>query len=116
MVLDEFIILIDKTLFELDKLSIGSKMYHKISESYQHTFKVLNYLKKEMLESYPKIDNELLRAMHDIGMSSYKDFENTPLEDLITNISVFLYEAFPNYKNLNPLRGNFILFLNKLEG
>ena len=68
------------------------------------------------IESNPEnISEEVLRAMHDVGMSSYKEFENTPLEEAINNVTEWLYLKIPPYKKLNPLGADFVRWVNHFK-
>ena len=101
------ITLIDLALVESDKLVEKSNIYHDDREPILSTKKVLTLLRAG-IESFPdKINERLLRAMHDVGMSSYKDFENTPLEEALNKLTAALYYEFPEYKHLEPLRMDF---------
>lgn len=68
---------------------------------------MLSLLASEVAQNKDNINERVLRAMHDIGMSSYKDFENTEMENLIQKITSILYQEIPIYKTLKPLRGDF---------
>lgn len=103
----ELLELIKNALNVLDSLSIQFKMYGKETESYKSTFKVLSLLRKEVEQNSENINERILRAMHDIGMSSYKEFENTEMETAINNITSVLYNEIPHYKTLKPLRMDF---------
>lgn len=81
---------------------------YNVDESHiKETIKVLTLLKNEILNNNDKINGRVLRAMHDVGMSSYKEFENTPLENIINDITSILYNEIPEYKFLEPLRNEF---------
>lgn len=99
--------LIFTSLNVLNKLSTKYSMYKKGSEIYESTHKVLNLLASEIVNNKENINHRILRAMHDIGMSAYKDFENTEMENLIQKITAKLYNEIPEYKKLKPLRGDF---------
>ncbi len=100
--------LIQIALNELEKLSVKYSMYKKGSMAYENTYKVLMLLKSEINNNEQRsIDKRVLRAMHDIGMASYKVFENTKMEIAIDNITSILYDTIPIYKKLEPLRGDF---------
>ncbi len=45
--------------------------------------------------------------MHDTGMASFKEYEDSPLEDAINAVTEMLYYSIPLYKNLEPLRNEF---------
>ncbi len=104
---NRIITLIDLALLETDKLVEKSNFYKEENEPILSTKKVLFLLKREIEYSPDKINERLLRAMHDLGMSSYKDFENTPLEGAINNLTAALYNELSEYKHLTPLRRDF---------
>jgi hypothetical protein len=45
--------------------------------------------------------------MHDLGIASFRYFENTPLEMALNNVTAMLYDEIPHYKNLKPLGMDF---------
>lgn len=98
---------IDLAMTEIDTIGVKSKLYQSDKEPIISTKRVLNLLKDALQKDQTQINERILRAMHDIGMSSYKDFENTPIEDAICNITELLYRELPYYKNLEPLRMDF---------
>lgn len=81
--------------------------YYEDNQSVLDTKKVLLRLKNEIENNPAKVDETILRAMHDVGISSYKEFENTPLEKTINEVTEWLYENIPSYKNLSPLGSDF---------
>jgi len=99
--------LIDKTLIEIDRIVPNSKGFKMEKEPILSTVRVLNLLKKEIEHNPGKINERVLRAMHDVGMSSYKEFENTPIEGAINGLTGFLYDEIPQYRKLEPLRSDF---------
>ena len=101
------ILLIETALLEIDYVVFELRLYNQNDESIVSTKKVLNLLKNQLLDYNNLKSQRILRAMHDIGMSSYKDFENTTVENAINNIIEFLYKNIPDYKDLKPLRGDF---------
>jgi hypothetical protein len=101
------IALIDLALLESDNLAGRSKFYHAEREPILSTKKVLNLLRQEIQSSPDNINERLLRAMHDLGMSAYKEFENTPLEEALNSVTAALYNEIPRYKSLKPLRMDF---------
>lgn len=104
---NRIITLLDLALLEMDKLVKKSAFYREDREPILSTKKVLVLLKYE-IESRPnKINERLLRAMHDLGMSSYKDFENTSLEEALNDLTAALYNEIPDYKKLKPLGMDF---------
>jgi len=103
----KLLILINIALIEADN-TVSRSSYLKVDEEpIFSTKKVLNLLKDAILITSKEIDIRILRAMHDLGMSAYKEFENTSLETAICNVTEFLYENIPIYKNLEPLRSDF---------
>ncbi|MES2112463.1 MAG: hypothetical protein V4577_27140 [Bacteroidota bacterium] len=94
-------------LAEADNLVQSSSSYKEGQEPIKSTKKVLCLLMEAVQNDANSIALRILRAMHDIGMSSYKDFENTPLEDALINVTTILYNDIPEYKNLQPLRMDF---------
>jgi hypothetical protein len=105
--MDKLIANIDKALIETEQLVSKSNFYTRDKEPIKSTVYVLTLLKEEVEKGYEKINIRVLRAMHDLGMSSYKDFENTPLEDALNNVISILYNDIPGYKILQPLRMDF---------
>ncbi|MFH1119812.1 MAG: hypothetical protein V1775_08300 [Bacteroidota bacterium] len=99
--------LIDTALSETDNVVADSLHFKDDEEPVAGTKKVLLLLRSEIQHNPEAIHNRVLRAMHDLGMSAYKDFENTPLEDAIGNVTEFLYQEIPRYKELEPLRMDF---------
>jgi hypothetical protein len=99
--------LINLALLEIDKLVEKSNFYQEELEPILSTKKVLILLRHKVESCPDKINERLLRAMHDLGMSSYKDFENTPLEGVLNNLTAALYNDLPGYKHLTPLRMDF---------
>ena len=104
---EQTILVIDDAINTLDSLSIKFNMYRKGIEPYDSTLRVLQLLKLELLNNSGEMNERVLRAMHDIGMSSYKDFENTEMEIRINNLTSILYKEIDGYKELKPLRGDF---------
>ena len=107
MDMNKLITVIDIALTETDNLVKESNYYKEEQEPIISTKKVLNLLKNAVQSDPVQINERILRAMHDLGMSSYKEFENTSLEDAINNVTSILYRQIPYYKNLEPLREDF---------
>lgn len=107
MDINNLITQIDSALIEAQNVVNKSKFLTPNSPAISSLTKVLNLLKESVLENPDRINERILRAMHDIGMSSYKDFENTPLETAIDEVIRVLYYEIPNYKFLTPLRDDF---------
>lgn len=104
---NKILLAIETALIELDSLVAKSKYYADDKEPVICTRNVLNLLKMEMQRDPNHINERILRAMHDVGMSAYKDFENTSLEDAIGNVTGLLYNEISHYKRLEPLRMDF---------
>ena len=100
------ITLIDLALLEVDNIVAKSKYYHSDEEPIISTKKVLYLLREEVEHNAENINERVLRAMHDLGMAAYKEFENTTLENILNNLTEVLYNDIPNYKNLEPLRSD----------
>jgi hypothetical protein len=102
---DKIIVAIDEAILEAN--NYANEYCKGDKSSVIDTQKVLQLLLTE-IESQPEnIDEEILSAMHDVGMSSYKEFENTPLEEAINKVTELLYLCIPDYKKLNPLGAGF---------
>lgn len=99
--------LIDIALTEVDNVVTKLKYFRVDQEPIISTKKVLILLKEEILHYPEQINERVQRAMHDLGMSAYKDFENTPLQKALNNVTKLLYNEIPFYKNLEPLRMDF---------
>lgn len=104
----KIIFLIEKAIIEAESLGEVDNL------SALETKKILQLLRTEIESNPLKIREDVLRAMHDVGMSSYKEFENTPLEDSINNVTEWLYLEIPIYKSLNPLGADFLNWVNDL--
>lgn len=104
MDIKKIIILIDEVLMEADNYILT---HNSGKTSIDDTKNVTSLLKKEILTHPEHINERILRAMHDVGMSAYKEFENTTLEKAIENLTSFLYFEIPIYSTLKPLRKDF---------
>lgn len=104
---DQLINLIEITLKVTEEVASNSKYLKVDEEPLLTTRKVLVALKAELINSPNDIRERVLRAMHDLGMSAYKEFENTPLENALTNLISLLSKEVPKYKTLQPLRNDF---------
>ena len=69
--------------------------------------KVINLLKIELIRHPQQINERVLRSTIDVSVSSYKDFENTPVETAIDALIEWLYYTLPGYKDMEPLREEF---------
>ncbi len=102
----------DKIIFLLKNAIIETRNYadnnrDENQTSVLNTQKVFQRLKEEIEFNIDNVEEDVLRAMHDVGMSSYKEFENTRLEGIINNITEWLYLNISSYKNLKPLNADF---------
>lgn len=104
---DKLIALINVALSERDNLIAESKYYKGHENIIIEIKTALDLLKLEVLSNSDNINERVLRAMHDLGIASFKFFENWPLEQAINNITETLYCEIPNYKNLAPLGEDF---------
>lgn len=98
---------IDNALVESNRLVKTSPYYEEDKEPIKSTNLVLLLLKSEAQKNGNNIHTRVLRAAHDLGMSSYKEFENTPLEDAINKVIEVLHSELPAYEKLSPLRMDF---------
>ena len=101
------IIHINTALQEIDSLVAASKYFSIDKEPICSTKRIFTLLLKELKSTPNHINIRTLRAMHDIGVSSYREFENTAFEDGISNGTEELYRRIPIYKSLEPLRNDF---------
>lgn len=99
--------LIDRTLGVAHEMISKSDRYRSTQEPMASVFIVLLLLKNELVRDSSNIHPRVLRAMQDLGGSSVKTFENTPLEDAIGWVTEYLYNNLDGYKELEPLRGEF---------
>jgi hypothetical protein len=97
--------LIDIAIEEADNYAV--KYFHEDKERMTDTKKALFLLREEVQNHPENINKRVLRAMHDTGMASFKEYENSPLEDAINAVTEMLYYSIPYYKNLEPLRNEF---------
>ena len=105
--MDSLIQLIDKALIELENFVVESKYYNGNEELIISTKKVLSLLKDELQKHPDAINERVLSAMHDVGMSTYKEFENTSVGIAIEKVIDVLYVTIPQYINMQPLRADF---------
>jgi hypothetical protein len=101
---EKLLIAIEKALREADNYALT---HLTGKETVSETKMVLNLLKDQIINNPKHLNERILRAMHDVGMSSYKDFENTPLENAIGDVTNILYNELPSYRTLEPLRSDF---------
>lgn len=104
---EECIDLIDKALEDTKIVVAKSKWMRFDSEPILSTQRVLQALRSDFVKNPDGVNERILRAMHDLGMSAFKEFENTPLEESIAGITSFLYKSHPIYKSLKPLGSDF---------
>jgi len=104
---NKLIALINIALIETNNFVIESKYFQGDEEIIVNTKKALNLLRQEVEHQPNNINKRVLRALHDIGVASFKYFENWPLEDAINNVTEMLYNEIPEYKDLRPLRMDF---------
>jgi hypothetical protein len=95
---------IDDALSDLNTFELS---YPKSIAAVSDAKTVLNLLKKKITINAEDINVRILRAMQDIGMSAYKDFENSAVEVSILKVTGHLYRELPIYRTLEPLRGEF---------
>ncbi len=99
--------LIDSTLDVAHELISKSEHYRVSKEPMSSLFIVLGLLKEELRKDPNSINKRVLRAMHDIGGTAVKVFENTQLDEAIGDLTGYLYQNIPDYKKLEPLRMDF---------
>jgi len=97
--------MIVNVLKEADAISYTSKYFSSDSDLMISTKKILSLLKQEVINNPERINQRILRTMHDIWMSSYKDFDNTPMEQAINNVTEILFDELPCYKTLTRYEG-----------
>jgi len=98
--------LVGIALSEVDKI-VADGFYKMDDKVIVITKRVLNLLHDEIIINGKKINYRVLRATHNVGMSSFKNFEITSLENAINDLTKALYEDIPRYKNVEPLGGDF---------
>lgn len=84
-----------------------SKFYHGKEERMKDTKKILSLLRNEIEKNPDQINKRVLRSVHDLGMSAYRQFENSDLEERIYDLTKYLYNNLPFYRDLEPLRMDF---------
>jgi hypothetical protein len=104
---ENLILLIDKALNDLQVVVSETPTWTYDKDPVKRTFALLTRLKKDARGGLSKIDEKVLRATHNLGVSSFKDFENTPLEDSILEVTAFLRRNIPKYNGLKLLDWNF---------
>ena len=101
MNINKLIEYIDNALNEIKILVDVSSYYAGNKEPIKSINLILLLLKSEAEKNGYDINTRVLRATHDLGMSSYKDFENTALEAAINKLTALLYTELPDIKNYN---------------
>jgi hypothetical protein len=71
--------LIEKALKEIDNIAIKSKFYNDEHPLLINIKKVLCLLKNQLEINENPINMIVLRAMHNLGIYAFKDFENNQL-------------------------------------
>lgn len=107
MNIPKLILMIDNAFKELDAITDTIKYFQSGSKPIADTKKILSLLKQEVLSNPENINQRILRAMHDMGASSYKDFEYTSVEKALNNVTEILYNEYPGYRTLTPLGMDF---------
>jgi hypothetical protein len=102
---DNLITLIDNAYTETD--IFVEKYYDGDQKPMRSTKKTLLLLKEEVINNQEGINERVLRAIHDIGVIAFRQFENTPLEDRIEDMIDYLHNNIPEYKDLEPLGMDF---------
>jgi len=104
---NELMVMIDNTLHIAQEMISKSEHYRVTNEPMLSVFIVLRLLKEELARDPDDINKRVLRAMHDLGGTAVKVFENTPLDDAIGDVTGYLYHNLPGYNKLEPLRMDF---------
>lgn len=104
---DKFISAIDIALVETDNIVERFEYYSSNTEPIKSVKEVLSLLKKEVQNHNENINKRVLRAMHDIGIASYREFSSTALEKALDNVIEVLYNDIPLYRQLPPLGMDF---------
>jgi len=92
---------INEALIELKDFQIKNNLSEN-EWSTKTVFKVL-ILFKDKLDKNETLNIRLLRAMKDLYVVSFRNFEGTDLYRRINSIDNQLTTLFPNYKKLEPL-------------
>jgi len=103
MNVDKLMPLIDIALKEVNNIVNNSSYLTFEHFQIKKTIKILELLKVAIEENPSLINERVLRGAHDLGMYSFKYFENTPLEEVLCCITQILYDEIPHFKNLEPL-------------
>jgi hypothetical protein len=105
---------INTALNEVENLPKRFKSFNVNEEPLQSVLKVLCNLKTQLLENNGQFSINILRAMHDIGVASFRAFENTSLETALDRVIEILYNDIEVFKDLHPLRKKFDFFVSQL--
>lgn len=104
---EKLLSLIDDTMKEIESL-VATSDYQEDEAAIKDLRKVLMLLLNELaINEVKSVNVTILRAMHDIGMSAYKDFENTEVEKAINKVNDCILKEYPPFKKLKPLRSDF---------
>lgn len=98
-------------LIELTKKTIEEANYYKTNSQYtinklKKTLRVLHCLLSD-LEKNNDINRRVLRGMCDVGMYSYKCFENSRLELAINKLNNMIWDEIEEFRGLVPLGNDF---------
>ena len=91
---------------ETSSVVSNSAYLHNESSEIVRTRKILELLLKSV-EKNEVLNERLQRAVCDLGMFSFKYFENTDLEEALNNVSSFFYDKYSAIERLNPLGHEF---------
>ena len=103
------ILLIKDTQFELSNLVSTSSNYAFTKKPISDFKKVLDLLMFEIVNNPNKVNNRVLRAIHDVGTITVKEFEDTKFETSLFRLIEVISNEIPEYRNLEPLRMDFDL-------
>ncbi len=105
MDIKELLNLIDVALAQSNEYTV--EYYGGNKRFLADTEKVLNLLRAELEEHPNNINERVLRAMHDVGVSAVKEYDPSNFSDTIGEIISILYHNIEIYKKLEPLRMDF---------
>lgn len=101
---DKLLNLLSYALAEADNYALT---HHAGKTAIDNTKNVLQLLKEQVINNPENINERVLRAMHDLGMYSYKYFENSQLENAIIDVISILDNEISTFKILKPLSLDF---------
>lgn len=107
MINDKLVLMVDMALAEVDNVISQFTYYRSDEEPIKSVREVLFLLKKEVQTGPENINKRVLRAMHDLGIASYREFANTTLEKALDSVIEILYNEVPIYRELTPLGRDF---------